>query len=58
MVKMLVAKEPTLENLLQSSLDKNLLDIKQHCLDDLRHFMKELDEVLEATDHRSLNMEF
>ncbi|XP_071350146.1 periphilin-1-like [Trachinotus anak] len=49
-VKMLVAKEPSLENLLQAPLDENLLEIKQHCLDDLRHFVKELDEVLEQQD--------
>lgn len=44
-VKMLVEKEPALDNLLQISLDKNLQEIKQRCLDDLRHFVKELDEV-------------
>lgn len=49
-VKMLVAKEPSLDNLLQAPLDKNLLEIKQHCLDDLRNFVKELDEVLEQED--------
>lgn len=49
-VKMLVAKEPSLDNLLQASLDENLLEIKQRCLDALRHFVKELDEVLEQPD--------
>lgn len=49
---MLVAKEPGLDNLLQVSLDKNLQEIKQRCLDDLRHFVKELDEVLKAKDPR------
>ncbi|XP_029377986.1 periphilin-1 isoform X2 [Echeneis naucrates] len=44
-VKMLVAKEPSLDNLLQAPLDKNLSEIKQRCLDDLKHFVKELDEV-------------
>lgn len=47
---MLVAKEASLENLLQTSLEENLLEIKQHCLDALRHFVKELDEVLEQPD--------
>lgn len=51
-VKMLVEKEPALDNLLQISLDKNLQEIKQRCLDDLRHFVKELDEVLQAKDAR------
>lgn len=44
-VKMLVAKEPRLDELLHASLDKNLLEIQQRCLDDLRHFIKELDQV-------------
>ncbi|XP_039988463.1 periphilin-1-like isoform X2 [Xiphias gladius] len=60
-VKMLVSKEPSLDNLLQTPLDENLLEIKQRCLDALRHFVKELDEVLEqpdtsaqATGHKTL----
>ncbi|XP_044049211.1 periphilin-1-like isoform X2 [Siniperca chuatsi] len=60
-VKMLVAKDPSLDNLLQTPLDENLLEIKQRCLDALRHFVKELDEVLEqpdtsveATSHKTL----
>lgn len=52
-VKMLVEKEPGLDNLLQVSLDKNLQEIKQRCLDDLRHFVKELDEVLKAKNHKT-----
>lgn len=56
-VKMLVAKEPRLDNLLQAPLDENLLEIKQRCLEDLRHFVKDLDEVLEATGRKTLNME-
>lgn len=44
-VKMLVAKEPSLDNLLQAPLDANLLEIKQHCLDALKNFVKELDEI-------------
>lgn len=42
---MLVAKEPRLDELMQASLDKNLLEIQERCLDDLRHFVKELDQV-------------
>ncbi|XP_018540105.1 periphilin-1 isoform X1 [Lates calcarifer] len=55
-VKMLVAKAPSLDNLLQAPLDENLLEIKQRCLDALRHFVKELDEVLEQSDtgHKTL----
>ncbi|XP_047452120.1 periphilin-1-like [Mugil cephalus] len=46
-VKMLVDKEPSLDNLLQAPLDDNLSEIKQRCLDALRIFVNELDEVLE-----------
>lgn len=53
-VKMLVEKEPSLDNLLQVSLDKNLQEIKQRCLDDLRHFVKELDEVPKAKNHKTV----
>lgn len=45
-VKMLVAKEPSLDYLLQAPLDKNLEEIKDRCLDSLRQFIKELDEVI------------
>lgn len=52
-VKMLVVKEPSLEDLLQAPLDKNLLELKERCLDSLKHFVKELDEVLEQPDSSS-----
>uniref|UniRef100_UPI0037E75078 periphilin-1-like n=1 Tax=Semicossyphus pulcher TaxID=241346 RepID=UPI0037E75078 len=52
-VKMLVTKEPSLDNLLQAPLDESLLEIKQRCLDSLKHFVTELDEVLEQTDTTS-----
>ncbi|XP_070829318.1 uncharacterized protein [Chaetodon trifascialis] len=45
-VKMLVAKQPSLDNVLQAPLEENLLEIKQRCLDSLRHFVKELDETI------------
>lgn len=48
-VKMLVAKEPKLDSLLQAPLDENLMEIKQRCLDDLRRFVKEQDEVSHKT---------
>lgn len=47
---MLVTKEPRLDELLHASLDKNLLEIQQRCLDDLRHFIKELDQVNGAAE--------
>ncbi|XP_059191835.1 periphilin-1-like [Centropristis striata] len=53
-VKMLVAKEPSLDNLLQAPLDENLQEIKQRCLDSLKHFVKELDEVLKQPDTSAL----
>ncbi|TNN62718.1 Periphilin-1 [Liparis tanakae] len=49
-VKMLVAKEPSLDNLLQGPLDENLLELNERCLDALRHFVKELDEVIKQPD--------
>ncbi|XP_075998418.1 uncharacterized protein LOC142992039 [Genypterus blacodes] len=49
-VKMLADKEPSTEKLLQVSLDKNLLEMKQRCLDDLKHFIKELDQVIQQPD--------
>lgn len=44
-VKMLVSKEPSLEKLLQVPLKENLGDIRERCLDDLRSFIANLDEV-------------
>ncbi|XP_013876281.1 periphilin-1 isoform X2 [Austrofundulus limnaeus] len=46
-VKILVDKEPSLEGLLKAPLDKSLLEMKQRCLDSLRSFVAELDEILE-----------
>ncbi|XP_047245662.1 periphilin-1 isoform X2 [Girardinichthys multiradiatus] len=43
-VKMLVAKDPTLEKQLQVPLRENLGEIRERCLEDLKHFIKELDE--------------
>lgn len=45
-VKMLVAKEPSLEKHLQNPLKENLIEIRERCLEDLRHFIGELDEVV------------
>ncbi|XP_018931915.2 periphilin-1 isoform X1 [Cyprinus carpio] len=45
-VKMLVAKEPTLEKQLQNPLKENLIEIRERCLDDLKNFIAELDEVV------------
>ncbi|KAJ8416348.1 hypothetical protein AAFF_G00356360 [Aldrovandia affinis] len=46
-VKMLVAKDPSLESQLQKPLRENLGEIQQRCLEDLRHFIFELDEILQ-----------
>ncbi|XP_062850705.1 periphilin-1 isoform X2 [Trichomycterus rosablanca] len=43
-VKMLVAKDPSLEKHLQNPLKENLSEIRERCLEDLRHFISELDE--------------
>ncbi|XP_015237811.1 PREDICTED: periphilin-1-like [Cyprinodon variegatus] len=45
-VKMLIDKEPSLDGMLQAPLDKNLLEIRQHCLDAIKSFVMELDEIL------------
>lgn len=44
-VKMLVDKEPSLDNLLQASLDENLMELQQRCLDSLRSFVADLDKI-------------
>ncbi|XP_068595014.1 periphilin-1-like [Brachionichthys hirsutus] len=54
-VKMLVAKEPSLEGLLDAPLNDNLLELRQRCIDDLKHFMKELDEVLDRSGDKPEN---
>lgn len=46
-VKMLVEKEPSLDYLLQAPMEKNLEEMKGHCLDSLKRFIKELDEAIE-----------
>ncbi|CAJ1054966.1 periphilin-1 isoform X2 [Xyrichtys novacula] len=45
-VKMLVAKDPNLEKQLQVPLRENLGEIRERCLEDLKHFITELDEAV------------
>lgn len=45
-VKMLVAKDPNLEKQLQVPLRENLGEIRERCLEDLKHFISELDQVV------------
>uniref|UniRef100_UPI0037E9C603 periphilin-1 isoform X2 n=1 Tax=Semicossyphus pulcher TaxID=241346 RepID=UPI0037E9C603 len=45
-VKMLVAKDPNLEKQLQVPLRENLGEIRERCLEDLKHFINELDEAV------------
>uniref|UniRef100_A0A8C8E2S2 Periphilin 1 n=1 Tax=Oryzias sinensis TaxID=183150 RepID=A0A8C8E2S2_9TELE len=52
-VKMLIDKEPGLEKSLEAPLAKNLVEIKQHCLDALKGFISELDEILEQPESSS-----
>ncbi|XP_066525009.1 periphilin-1 isoform X1 [Hoplias malabaricus] len=52
-VKMLVAKEPSLEKHLQIPLKENLSEIRERCLEDLRHFISELDEVVRQPEPSS-----
>lgn len=49
-VKMLVAKDPSLEKHLQNPLKENLGEIRERCLEDLRHFISELDEAVQQTE--------
>ena len=42
-VKLLVDKRPSLQELLQGPLRANLLELKERSLDDLRHFIREFD---------------
>lgn len=43
---MLVAKDPNLEKQLQVPLRENLGEIRERCLEDLKHFISELDEAV------------
>ncbi|XP_039891110.1 periphilin-1 isoform X9 [Simochromis diagramma] len=45
-VKMLVAKDPNLEKQLQVPLRENLGEIRERCLEDLKQFISELDDVI------------
>ncbi|XP_051911923.1 periphilin-1 isoform X4 [Hippocampus zosterae] len=45
-VKMLVAKDPDLEKRLQVPLRENLGEIRERCLEDLKHFINELDDAI------------
>lgn len=56
-VKMLVAKEPSLNTLLQSSLEKNLLELKQRYLDSLRQFIRSQDKAPEPGDQTTTQPE-
>ncbi|XP_015459981.3 periphilin-1 [Astyanax mexicanus] len=47
-VKMLVAKQPTLEKQLETALKENLVEIKERCLEDLRQFISEVNVVLQS----------
>lgn len=47
-VKMLVAKDASLEKQLQIPLRENLGEIRERCLDDLKHFISDLDQVIEV----------
>lgn len=50
-VKMLVSKEPTLEDLLHSALNANLSEMQQNCFAALRHYLKEFDEAQVVSDN-------
>ncbi|KAK7913624.1 hypothetical protein WMY93_013835 [Mugilogobius chulae] len=50
-VKMLVAKDPNLEKQLQVPLRENLGEIRERCLEDLKQFINDLDEVVPQPEH-------
>lgn len=50
-VKMLVAKDPNLEKQLQVPLRENLGEIRERCLEDLKQFINEMDEVARQPEH-------
>lgn len=50
-VKMLVAKDPNLEKQLQVPLRESLGEIRERCLEDLKQFIHELDEVARQPEH-------
>lgn len=45
-VKMLVSKDPTLEQKLLTALKKNLVDIRGKCLENLSQFISEVNALL------------
>ncbi|KAM6896237.1 periphilin-1 isoform 1-T3 [Lycodopsis pacificus] len=49
-VKMLVAKDANLEKQLQVPLRENLGEIRDRCLEDLKHFISELDDVVRQSE--------
>ncbi|XP_028306604.1 periphilin-1 isoform X3 [Gouania willdenowi] len=49
-VKMLVAKDPNLEKQLQVPLRESLGEIRERCLEDLKHFISELDDVVRQAE--------
>lgn len=49
-VKMLVSKEPGLEKQLQGPLKDSLVEMRERCLDDLRIYIDELDEMMLKQD--------
>ncbi|KAM9328173.1 periphilin-1 isoform 4-T4 [Pholidichthys leucotaenia] len=54
-VKMLVAKDPSLEKQLQVPLRENLGEIRERCLEDLKHFIAELDEAVRQPEASALD---
>uniref|UniRef100_A0A3Q2XR01 Periphilin 1 n=1 Tax=Hippocampus comes TaxID=109280 RepID=A0A3Q2XR01_HIPCM len=56
-VKMLVAKDPDLEKQLQVPLRENLGEIRERCLEDLKHFINELDEAIRQPEPAVLGLE-
>ena len=45
-VKMLVDKDASLESQLQMPLMENIVELRERCFNDLKHFVSELDQVV------------
>ncbi|XP_039503802.1 uncharacterized protein LOC120460205 [Pimephales promelas] len=51
-VKMLISKDPTLEQRLLTALTQNLVDIREKCLGNLSQFISEVNALLKAKETR------
>jgi len=53
-VKMLISKDPTLEQRLLTALTQNLVDIREKCLGNLSQFISEVNALLKAKKNQAI----